>query len=371
MNNSYSLLISDIFRLETHRATKEEGTVGVEIEAEGNHLPDLMATAAKFWKAMPEGSLRNGIEYVLRSPMSLEGLQKALHEWDEIVVKSNSEFYDSIRTSTHVHVNVRQYTVRQTLIAIMACWLVESVLVETQGPTRVGNLFCLRTEDAENLAKTLIHEIETDQLFSTSTNNNNRYAAVNLASLAKFGSLEFRFFKGMYTGEEIYAATKSCHDLVTKAVKIDSITDLLRYHREMRGSEFLGMFFDMPTVAKILLANKGHVQDRLKVNVHLVEDVLRALNKKKFKKPVILFGEDIRPDPITSAESQVLKMRKSPYLEALTGTNPVPVPGPVPQQFIWTGTMQPTTTPIPPELADAFIDPPLFLDEINLETEEA
>lgn len=171
-----------------------EGLLGVEIEVEGNNLP---VEGNRYWRAEQDGSLRNGMEYVMVEPMDLKKLSPALKTLQTLFNKAKSKLAFSFRTSVHMHVNVQDLTPSQIYAMIYTYSLLEGPLMTFCGEDRKCNRFCLRFEDAEAMA----YEIgamfyEGDNGVKRRPNDRMRYAALNIEALSKYGSLEFRAMEG-------------------------------------------------------------------------------------------------------------------------------------------------------------------------------
>lgn len=128
----------------------KEGDLGIEIETEAKERYKIPVIPG--WINKPDGSLRNfGVEYVSDGPTSIGNLRKHLETWKTALGALHDKLDpDSISTSVHVHVNVQPLTPMQTLVYYITSVLFEDVMSRFAGPDRVGNLFCLRTKDAEN-----------------------------------------------------------------------------------------------------------------------------------------------------------------------------------------------------------------------------
>lgn len=194
------------------------GVVGIELEAEGN----LYQINTPYWKTEVDGSLRNGgLEFILKKPVPMESLADALDQFAEQA--KGMTFSKSIRTSCHVHMNVQPYTFKELYAIIGAYWLFEDILVEMCGRDRVGNLFCLRASDAAASVHWVVDSIK-NTLTSWSRKflldfhvDHSKYAALNLSALARYGSLEFRSMRGIYTKKEISQWVNILHSLITVA----------------------------------------------------------------------------------------------------------------------------------------------------------
>lgn len=177
----------------------KKGDVGIEIECEGTHLP---MQVAKHWKIENDPSLRGGFpnnccEYVLSEPILIKDVKTAVKEILDAAEKEGSKFNFSFRTSVHVHVNVQQLTEEELHAMIYTYLLLEEPLMSYCGKERKANRFCLRIRDAEN---TLMY---VNSLIAKGVNTNVlrddgmlRYSSINLGSLQKYGSIEFRGMRG-------------------------------------------------------------------------------------------------------------------------------------------------------------------------------
>lgn len=170
-----------------------ERLVGIEIECEGTNLDIPLRN---FWGKHADGSLRGeSIEYVLRQPIARNDTFKALNYLNNALIKNESVVNESYRTSVHIHLNAQHMTVKQIMNQICLYMIFEDLLVDFCGSSRVGNLFCLRVSDAENLLQTLRRCIRSGRI-APLANDDLRYSAINVAALAKYGSLEFRSLRG-------------------------------------------------------------------------------------------------------------------------------------------------------------------------------
>lgn len=176
---------------------------GLEIELEGRNIvtsdPDILT----YWGQHNDGSLRKNpkfedsqtIEYVFRKPFNMKDTEDALSRLFKYLNQSKKVVvFESYRTSIHVHVNCMNDSIRTIVNFITLAAIFDELFVSQNGQTRIGNNFCLRTRDAEGQIADLIHSITSHYGGSPfhSISQNNRYSSVNVASLNKFGTIEFR-----------------------------------------------------------------------------------------------------------------------------------------------------------------------------------
>jgi hypothetical protein len=174
------------------------GEFGVEIETETDKAYDY--PSLKFWKTEKDNSLRDwGVEYVLKQPMDLPELEKALHEFD-LCEKKYKFRKGSVSTSVHVHCNFFNDTFRTLANFVTIYALMENLLIRYSGPDRLSNLFCLPICDAEGV-KDNIQKILTDvnrgryDRMGVSADRC-KYGGINPAPLTNLGTIEIRTFRG-------------------------------------------------------------------------------------------------------------------------------------------------------------------------------
>lgn len=168
-----------------------KGEVGIEIEMEGYRL--YPEDPMKDWITTGDGSLRGdeSIEYVLRYPVLRKDVSNVLSNLRTTLARNDAELKPSERCGVHVHINCQTLTMEQVFDFVTTYIIFEDILTKWCGEGREGNLFCLRNKDAEGLLYALIQAKKNGDVRHI-TNNNYRYAAINLTSLRKYGSVEFR-----------------------------------------------------------------------------------------------------------------------------------------------------------------------------------
>ena len=195
---------------------KVTGDVGLEVEAEFEGPPPVLNT--KFWTTKPDGSLRNGMEYVFNSPVKMKDIPTALDELKKTL--SNARARMSVRTSVHMHMNVSNFSLEELSRAMTTYFLYENLLVSSQNHTRQGNLFCLRARDAEETVDAARELIVNDFRWPSGFGRDYRYSACNLQALARFGSLEFRFLGGTTNTEFMDYWSKVFYNLLHNSAEV-------------------------------------------------------------------------------------------------------------------------------------------------------
>lgn len=174
-----------------------KGTFGVEIEVEGANL----CAPTQGWRGTRDGSLRGrypdqSCEYVFDKPETLATSIRMIHQLSEAMKANHSRLDFSFRTSTHVHVNAQHLTYPQFLAFLYTSVLMENVLMNFCGDERINNRFCLRIQDAEFYVENLKELFRSRVSLARINEDRLRYTAINIGSVPKYGSVEFRGMRG-------------------------------------------------------------------------------------------------------------------------------------------------------------------------------
>lgn len=196
--------IAQIFGLSPRRRMEPDKEVGIEIEVEGIYLPRDLDGRRYNWAFKQEGSLRGDEcgEYVLRKPIERSKVFEEVEKLGALFKQRDSRIFGSNRTSVHVHINVQDWNIVEVINFVILYLIYEDILVRYCGESREGNLFCLRSKDAEYLYSALFN-VGTTKNYENLQGNNLRYASINVEALSKFGSLEFRSMRGTVDPSEI------------------------------------------------------------------------------------------------------------------------------------------------------------------------
>lgn len=207
----------------------KRGHVGIEIELESD-IKTRFPTMPCFWIQKTEGSLRgSSTEYVTQGPILITQLPEAINLLVSTLKDNRIKIGDSPRTSLHVHCNILKYTPLQVWTFCTAYWLLEDYLTQACGESRLGNRFCLRTKDAEGIIYSSIRSVMEAQIPFNGVPDRMRYSALNLSSICKFGSLEFRSMRGTIDPDIIIPWTEGLHDFVIKSKIFDTPSDVLNF----------------------------------------------------------------------------------------------------------------------------------------------
>ncbi len=176
-----------------NKELKQEGEVGIEVEAEGENLP---TSRVKGWNCTEDNSLRGEArEYVLQKAAKRAEVPALLRTLEAAYEREGTILSNSFRTSVHVHINVQDMPILKWYNFITIYTVLEDILVEFCGQTRAGNLFCLRTKDAEYVLDAL-RLSALKRAWGPLHDDHLRYAGLNVKASATYGSLEFRTMRG-------------------------------------------------------------------------------------------------------------------------------------------------------------------------------
>lgn len=198
-------LPADVFRYRPDpRLVLPECLLGAEFEFEGVLCEHVKGRAesytlsstepwAAYWKVKHDGSLHdNGAEYLFGRPLFGEDAIQALVGL--INFANEKEFKVTIRTGFHLHVDVRDMTRRQLAIHNVLYALFEKAVYRFVGHNRDENVFCLpwyRSDAMSNHVNKINSDFHNLRVASEELAEE-KYSGLNLDSLARFGSVEFR-----------------------------------------------------------------------------------------------------------------------------------------------------------------------------------
>jgi hypothetical protein len=179
--------------------------VGIEIEAENiRNLPKI-SNAVTFWENVSDGSLRgNSNEFIFAMPLKGADIITALTELETAIDKYCPNIDMSARTSLHVHIDVRNYNTKQLLNYILLFMIFERVLFSYVGEERAYSNFCTPLCDCKETVYRLSSLLSDNQeSIHRCLSSQGKYASMNISSVSRHGSVEFRMHKGTYKSDEI------------------------------------------------------------------------------------------------------------------------------------------------------------------------
>lgn len=172
-----------------------ETLLGVEIEVEGckKKLPTRDKDAA-YWEMKEDHSLRNnGMEFAFKEPLFGTDAVNAIRYLFEKAKEYGFQISD--RTGIHVHVDMRGMELDKFQNFCILYALTEPALYRWIGDGRDRNIHCLPWYAADGDLDTIAAVLREPNMGPTYIRQINRYAGLNLNSLATFGTAEFRQLK--------------------------------------------------------------------------------------------------------------------------------------------------------------------------------
>jgi len=257
------------------------GEVGIEIEVEGNNLLERVPS---YWTIHKENSLRGeSKEYALTKPVKRGSVGPVLDYLKKKLKAHGAVINESTRTSVHVHLNCQGMLMRQVYNQICIYLILESLMMEFAGPHRIGNVFCLRAKDAEELVDELVNAARKDDFSRFNQEDSLRYTSINICSLWKFNSLEFRGLRGTMDVDII----KSWIDMLL------AIKDASKLYQEPREiiAEFSGLG-PRDWMKKVLgehyqkFFRRPNLEKELWESLRLVQEIAYAIDWEIPDKPI-------------------------------------------------------------------------------------
>jgi hypothetical protein len=279
------VLIRDILKL---KPVDED--VGVEIEMEGQDFPEHGETYGN-WHLTEDNSLRGESgEFVLRKPVFIKDLPKALDQLQDTLDYHETVVYNSHRAGVHVHINVQNLSLRQ-LVAMVALYsMFEKGLMTYCDPTRRGNHFCLPFSDASGVLDLFKESLESGRLLLLK-NDDIRYSNFNFTSLFKYGSVEIRSLESTQDFSKIntWANLLLCLREFAKTVKVP--TDLFATASGAGYNGFVEKVFGKWADIIRPLMNENDFYDgirNIQHTVHAIDWTSHDLNIFSLKKNIFL-----------------------------------------------------------------------------------
>lgn len=261
---------------------------GVELELEGRNV-GLADVATRGWQRHNDGSLRGeSIEYTTTGAKTLDESVKLVSALFEKFAKNNVQFNSSVRTSTHVHLNFSDKLIKHVFNFFTLFTMLEEVLQFYSGEDRKGNLFCISTREAQGIVDELGAALLKSSL-GRFGNDRYKYAACNLSTLFKFGTVEVRTMRGATSAAQVNSWLNILNDMYIYACKeMRSPADLIR-NLSLLGSEgLMKCIFKPANLAELMSTFPPHLDLR-----HSLLEGLRILQVFAF-----VFDEDFTAEVV-------------------------------------------------------------------------
>lgn len=256
---------------------ERHGLIGIEVEVEfahGHEQEDVLASGCKGWSLDRDGSLRGpSLEFVLRQPCTIPKLNLYLNRLFECL--DSKDIKNTGNCSVHVHINCQEMSSNELAKFITLYVILEQYLLTLCAPTRKSNLFCLSFLDAEDQYIQFDKICKGDPIISR---EGSKYAALNLSSLAAYGSLEFRALQFPVTKEELHSWITTLLKIRDYSLTFDTPSDILMRYSEVGLRDLVGIV--LGTEESILISEE---------TVRLCRDSTYRLQSSVFQ-PIIPFS---------------------------------------------------------------------------------
>jgi hypothetical protein len=200
---------------------------GIELELEGRNVA-LQDVATKGWNRHHEPSLRGeSIEYTTAGAKSFEETVKLVDDLFKKLKENGVALNDSVRAGTHVHLNFSDQPVKNVINFFALFTLLEEILQYYSGEDRKGNLHCVSTREAEGVVGIVADAIAKGSLDRFS-GDRYKYAACNLSSLYKFGTVEIRTMRAAQSAGQINTWVDILNDMYVYSLAMISPAELIK-----------------------------------------------------------------------------------------------------------------------------------------------
>lgn len=236
---------------------------GIEIELE-DWISGGIATLdyENWWTMHDEGSLRNGREFVLYPPQNGSNLADAVRAF----FRSGAKWTPSERASVHIHLDMTNVVVWQFRSLFSLCYALEGSIYRVADENRKwASYSCPLIEmRAERLTGVLAAKSQVElKRALVGGYHEERYYGFNVASIAKHGTVEFRYFPCTTSEATIFSWINLCHELFTVAMQLP-VPGLLRAMRTMGVVQFIRTYLPRSAEALIGYVDTEEVLQRLK-----------------------------------------------------------------------------------------------------------
>lgn len=180
--------------------------IGMEFEYEkvrDYNMRDAKDGVSKYWEVHADGSLKDaGVEFVFQQPMFGEDAYNAIKSL--MTAAKANKWACTTRAGIHCHVDIRDLDPDQLLAMVMLYAIYEKPFFRWVGQGRDESIYCMpwyKAEEGVWGAVKVLTAARAEMLGKRDEGTRNaadryeRYSALNLASIAKFGSVEGRHLR--------------------------------------------------------------------------------------------------------------------------------------------------------------------------------
>ena len=258
--------------------------LGIEVEVENIKNP---VSIEQLWAGKEDGSLRNyGVEFI--SYPSPAEYAPALFDVLLQEIKRQDTPIFSKRTSIHVHVNVQDISLEQLKSFLILYLCFEKLFFKYAGEERENSIFCVPISQAGyvGIIKNLLNVQEDRYHIMDILNNWHKYTSMNLRTIKRLGTVEFRHLHGTDNQEIFTGWVKLITSLKEKA-RNTNLVDLYSSIKDLNTNSQYEMFaYSILGDARELLSHS--LQDLMEENITFIKEC---------------FEQDLKKDILTMADT--------------------------------------------------------------------
>lgn len=203
---------------------KISGQYSIEIEAEFSTFTEGCST--DFFSITADHSLMdNGREFVSRRPTSPTELKKEVARLLDLP-DYRKNYKKTPRQAIHIHANMLHYTPEQVLRICLLYYMVEHIFFDYVSDDRKDNLYSLPMQLSSGQLYPLrfIKYLDLKQLENCF--GDYKYSGLNVCSLGRIGTLEFRHLEGTSDKAKIFGWIDLIDNLIKTALSYPSVDAL-------------------------------------------------------------------------------------------------------------------------------------------------
>lgn len=296
----HNLYIQNYKLKKPYKFVNDNTFIGIELEVE---LCPNTFNFDYFWTETVDYSLRNyGKEYI-SIPLRAKQIPYAIEYLKEVLSSSNPSYEFSNRCSTHIHLNVKDFTVDRLKVFLLLYSIFEKHFFNIAGSKRETNIFCVPLYKTE--------ELEKIECFLDDITIWNKYSALNLGCVLgspdnqKIGTVEFRHLYGTLDTDILYPWINSIIELRMASLKYSYEELVYRIKVLNTTSEYIHLYKDifkttaLPfnsitkldfesciTTTKLAIFKKKDIPHTLDIESWKTSFLINALKPKENKVPV-------------------------------------------------------------------------------------
>jgi hypothetical protein len=239
-----------------------EQLIGIEVEVESTQTTQHPLAYKPYWRTERDGSLRNGTEYILASPLKGDTLSAAIGD-----LFHGSKFERTTTGSTHVHLDMMEETTTSMTIKLLVllAYIFEPAVFQLADPGREWCGYTNKLTSApDSLVGTVLNSNEDTDYSSllhlcADGHRVGRYYGINVLALQEHGSIEFRYFPTASSPEELASWVRLIQCFKKAALETTDTEQLSRIVEDVDAyTQFVNNYFS--EWSEVFLSKVPHYQ---------------------------------------------------------------------------------------------------------------